>query len=418
MKKMIRRLLPLLPVIAAAFVLAFAGITRAQAKDLDEILSYVVTVDLNSDASLNINYKIDWKVLDSDSEGPLEWIHIGVPNSHYEMLSTSSNISSWSKYASSEIRLDFDRAYKAGETISFEFTIHQEYMFSLDDNQAIYDFTPGWFKDCKTDKLVIRWSTQDTLSKDPAAIEEDGYYIWETSLAKNQRFTVRVTYDASSNPAYDFSMENSKESPNYGDYDDSSSDAGDILAGIVGFIVFIFMIIAIGGIIINASNSHYNSTASLAPTTQKKITRTKVEYYPTCPGCGAPRPEGKENCEYCGRSFIKSEETIEEKDIPKEETALKNQETDGTYRYSSSPNTYMRVHVINVPVSRPSKPRSSCFHSSCAHSSCACASHCACACACACAGGGRAGCSTKDFYNTGVKMRYFERLAEEQKKKK
>ena len=33
---------------------------------------------------------------------------------------------------------------------------------------------------------------------------------------------------------------------------------------------------------------------------------------------------------------------------------------------------------------------SSCAHSSCAHSSCACA--------CACAGGGRAGCSVKEFY--------------------
>ncbi len=37
-------------------------------------------------------------------------------------------------------------------------------------------------------------------------------------------------------------------------------------------------------------------------------------------------------------------------------------------------------------------------HSSCARSSCACVS--SCACACACAGGGRAGCSKKDFYGT------------------
>ena len=36
-------------------------------------------------------------------------------------------------------------------------------------------------------------------------------------------------------------------------------------------------------------------------------------------------------------------------------------------------------------------------HSGCA-SSCACACASSCACACACAGGGRAGCSVKDFY--------------------
>ena len=44
--------------------------------------------------------------------------------------------------------------------------------------------------------------------------------------------------------------------------------------------------------------------------------------------------------------------------------------------------------------------RSSVFisHSSCVRSSCACAS-----CACACAGGGRAGCSKKDFYKTNLR---------------
>ena len=49
------------------------------------------------------------------------------------------------------------------------------------------------------------------------------------------------------------------------------------------------------------------------------------------------------------------------------------------------------------------------LHSSCA---CACAS-CACACACACAGGGRAGCTYKDFYRTDLKLR---QLAKKHKK--
>ena len=38
------------------------------------------------------------------------------------------------------------------------------------------------------------------------------------------------------------------------------------------------------------------------------------------------------------------------------------------------------------------------------HHSCACASSCACACACACAGGGRAGCSAKNFYGATVQL--------------
>ena len=82
----------------------------------------------------------------------------------------------------------------------------------------------------------------------------------------------------------------------------------------------------------------------------------------------------------------------------------------GTYKFASNPNKYVRVHVATVPhvVSRPtssSSNRSSSgrSHSSCAHSSCACA------CACACAGGGRAGCTTKDFYNTDLKLKYFSK---------
>ena len=43
-------------------------------------------------------------------------------------------------------------------------------------------------------------------------------------------------------------------------------------------------------------------------------------------------------------------------------------------------------------------------HSGCA-SSCACACASSCACACACAGGGRAGCSVKDFYTVKIPKR-------------
>ena len=145
------------------------------------------------------------------------------------------------------------------------------------------------------------------------------------------------------------------------------------------------------------------------------FTRTLVKYYPTCPGCGAVRAEGKEKCEYCGRSFIESEEIVEEKDIPN----AKDYSKAGLYKYGGS-NSYMRVHVVSVQIPRTSNSvfqgshgssHSSCAHSSCAHSSCACA------CACACAGGGRAGCSTKDFYNTNLKLKQLELKKKHNKEK-
>ena len=51
----------------------------AAAKATDEIIKYTVTVDVNDDATLNMLYHIEWKVLD-DSIGTVSWLHIGIPN--------------------------------------------------------------------------------------------------------------------------------------------------------------------------------------------------------------------------------------------------------------------------------------------------------------------------------------------------
>lgn len=46
------------------------------------------------------------------------------------------------------------------------------------------------------------------------------------------------------------------------------------------------------------------------------------------------------------------------------------------------------------------------------HRSGSCVHSCACACACACAGGGRAGCSTKDFYHTNLQTKVIKEVLE------
>lgn len=63
---------------------AAAKKTYAAEEDLDEILNYEITVDVNEDGTLDMTYQIDWKVLDSTSKGPLTWVMIGIPNEHYK----------------------------------------------------------------------------------------------------------------------------------------------------------------------------------------------------------------------------------------------------------------------------------------------------------------------------------------------
>ena len=110
------------------------------------------------------------------------------------------------------------------------------------------------------------------------------------------------------------------------------------------------------------------------------------------------------------------EEVLKEENVPDEDKEALKYKTKGEFRYSSAPDTYVRVNVVNIPVvhhhsSSGGSTRSggSSRGGGCAHSSCACAcASCACACACACAGGGRAGCTYKDFYRTDLKLRQLE----------
>lgn len=361
--------------------------------DLDEILRYEVAVSVNDDATLSMVYHIDWMVLDSTSDGPLSWVQIGVPNRHYSDLRPISPAVRSVSDDGSYVRVDLDREYYAGEVAEIEFSLTQDYMYQVDEfteGETVYHFTPGWFDDIRVDELTIRWDADKAISQTPASLMENGAYVWTSSLGKGEHFTVSVTYP---DDAFAFDLTKTAE------FEEEDDTAWMVLGVIIFLALFLSPFLIVGAVISRA----FNKTARFSSGTEKKITRTKVVYYPTCPGCGAPRPEGKNNCDYCGRSFIKSEEVIKEEDIPTEEKALRGKTTDGLYRYASQPDTYVRVHVTHVPIpvshSGGSSTRSHSSHSSCAHSSCACA------CACACAGGGRAGCTVKDFYNTGLKLR-------------
>ncbi|MCR5429265.1 MAG: zinc ribbon domain-containing protein [Lachnospiraceae bacterium] len=392
----------------------------AAAKATDEIIKYTVTVDVNDDATLNMLYHIEWKVLDDVQLGPLDWVHIGIPNSHYISCDAVSNnidhINMDIGYSSSYADVYFTKKYYKNETVSFDFLLVQDYMYEMNilkDGETVYYFTPGWFDGIAIDELVIDWNADKSIACSHGATPENGRLIWSGSLSAGAKFgEISVTY-----PSDAYAFDSSKTVRSDGSYSDGNDDYGynssyddsDDGSAFLGFVFLVIIIVAIVNVIKKANDYSGGSGFNTTTTTKKKITRTLIKYYPTCPGCGAPRPENAETCEYCGRSFIQSEEVVEEKEI-KEPEKYKNE---GTYRYGSSPNTYMRVHVTHIPVvSSPSRSRSSCVHSSCAHSSCACAHSCACACACACAGGGRAGCSTKDFYNTNLKLSQLKRRTE------
>ena len=383
-------------------LILLAGMMTAQtyAAGLDEIEDYEISATVNGDGTVKLIYHLEWKVLDSDSEGPLSWVRVGIPNSHCsEMTALTDNISSigYDSGGGSYMRIDFDRKYYKDETVIFEFSVVQDYMYQVnrpEEGYTVYSFTPGWFDDIVIDDMTVRWSADKASGWDPDCLVIDGYLVWlKGAMSPGEKMTVSITYP---NDAYDFDISKNVEEDSGGLMDEVYTMIGVMASAVLTLGPSLF---AIWLIIRLISQATYSAGAAFGTGNDKKITRTKIVYYETCPGCGAVRSEGQTRCDYCGRSMIKSEEIIEEKDIRgrEKEAAMFNKE--GEFRYSSSPNTFIRVHVVPVP--RPPRSYSSGSgshtHSSCAHSSCACA------CACACAGGGRAGCSSKDLYDVRVK---------------
>lgn len=305
----------------ALFLLFIVISNICMAKDLDRINKYYITVDPRKDGSLDMTYYLEWKVLDSDSEGPLEWVKIGIPNSHVDMIKANSDNIRSVKYHNEYgdyIRVNFKKAYYAGETINFSFSFHQSYMYNLEGELAKYEFTPGWFEDIVVDEIMVFWNSKDVYSASSKNINSDNYYTWSDSLRKNEKFKVEVTYSK-----YSMNFTENKQAIN----STTTSKYVNNITNVFVYIVIIFIVIMM---IVILSPSSYR------------------------------RHRG--------------------------------------YGYGRS--SYHESHYSS-------------HHSSCA-SSCACVS--SCACACACAGGGRAGCSKKDFYGTTIRTKKLNKVIEDKRK--
>ena len=71
---------------------------------LDEIQSYIITIDPQNDATLKMKYSIEWKVLNDKSEGPLEWVKIGIPNKYVYGITFDGDVKKAEYYSVNSIK--------------------------------------------------------------------------------------------------------------------------------------------------------------------------------------------------------------------------------------------------------------------------------------------------------------------------
>ena len=327
--------------------------------DLDYIPDYFVTVDLREDGSADIVYDITWQVIGGDQTDYLSWVKIGLPNAYAEDLTPLTDTISDLQYTGdggSYAKVVFARRYyspkvaaqNGGESrVRFAFSVHQSHLFSLNsDGTATFEFAPGWFDDLVVEHMQVRWRSGDGFVADNTS-EEDGYLIWEFGpMGHGQSANIHVTVPVTTAETFDPDAQLTAA-----DYDDGGMTADEmigILTVVIGLLIFAAALIIIVGSMTPDWGGGFGS--GLDPDDWFWYTNGVHTIHLART---APPPKG----------YTRT-------DPPK------NYHTGG----GSSRGGGVGRH-----------------NSGCA-SSCACACASSCACACACAGGGRAGCTAKDFY--------------------
>ena len=327
--------------------------------DMDYIPDYFVTVDLREDGSADIVYDITWQVIGGDQTDYLSWVKIGLPNAYAEDLTPLTDTISDLQYTGdggSYAKVVFARRYYSPEVaaqnggesrVRFAFSVHQSHLFTLNsDGTATFEFTPGWFDDLVVERMQVRWRGGDGFVADNSS-EEDGYLIWDFGpMSHGQSADVHVTVPVTTAETFDPDAQLTAA-----DYDDGGMTADEmigILTVVIALLIFVAALIIIVGSMTPDWGGGFGS--GLDPDDWFWYTNGVHTIHVART---APPPKG----------YTRT-------DPPK------NYHTGG----GSSRGGGVGRH-----------------NSGCA-SSCACACASSCACACACAGGGRAGCTAKDFY--------------------
>ena len=334
----------------------------AEDGDMDYIQNYIVTVDLREDGSADITYDIDWQVIDGGLTDYLSWVKIGLANSHVDELTPLTDTISDLQYSDeggSYAKVVFARRYYSPEiaaqnggesNVHFAFSVHQSHLFTRnDDGTANFTFTPGWFDDLSVGNMQIRWKNGEGFLADNTGVDGD-YLTWDFGpLTHGQAAKVHVTVPITYSEGYAADAAMTAE-----DYGATGADFDDVASGIFT-VIFILAFFGICFYVIASSSPTWGGGfgVGIDPAdwfwyTNGIHTIRRARTAPPPPGYH--RTDPPKNFQPGGGTSRGG----------------------GVGRRSGGDNDH--------------------------HFTCACACASSCACACACAGGGRAGCSVKDFY--------------------
>lgn len=340
---------------------SFAGFLDMFNKDIDRINQYYITINPRKDASLDIRYDIQWEIL-SDNAEKLTEVFIGIPNSNLNQLKAiTSNIASL-KENNGVVKVTFREEYKGKQTLDFSFSLHQMNMYTLEDGNCNYSFTPGWFDEIEVKDARVLWNSKNALSADTGEINSDGYYVWSGKLKKGEKMTANVKYIEN---AFKYSTSTSTVTTSTDELDSSIGDALNTISSSMN---------------IPYTNMDLSGFTTMDPNTAlKNIYKIGGLGIACCLGgfvLSIVGGLGRGYSSHGGYGYYGGSRY-------------------GSY-YSRDTHTGDVLGSVLDGLLGGGSGGGGGGHG--------------CACACACAGGGRAGCSKKDFYGTNVRTKNIEKV--------
>lgn len=338
-------------------------LTATAYADSDRIESYdVVAAPQVKDGSILFTVTLDWTVLEDLDEG-VE-LKVGIPNGSIREAQALTDNITYLTNDNSYMFIYLDRAYKAGETVHFAYSWVQEYMYTMDENNAVsFEYTPGWFDEIRVGHMTVTWQENDGLDGEVTFYADDsdcwtveGMTLVGAELPYGSQVHFSATYDQWPTQLSDEMSADRMpdEYAGYGDYDFdynySSDSGGEEIAVIIFLIVLVVVLVIIG-----AASRHDGYAGGFGT----RYVYVNHLWYPAGAD-GRPKP--------------------------------------GSVGVPKKPEPPVTHHSSGGGFGGGSRGGGFGGGGFGGGSHCACASSCACACACACAGGGRAGCSAKNLY--------------------
>jgi hypothetical protein len=158
-----------------------------QPKPQDIIEEYRVTVTPLNDGSLDIEYYLRWTPLDENE--PLTWLEIGTANEQFAIDRSYNSpsiqtITKQNEDGYTGVRIDLDRAYRAGATLEISFKINQRRILCRDETGYFHEFVPGWFNATPVEHYEFRWKNGGP----------EGDHFWSGDLDCGEYVLMNVRY--------------------------------------------------------------------------------------------------------------------------------------------------------------------------------------------------------------------------------